>query len=589
MSLFDALEQHAAAQPDAVAYVFLDGEGGHRTLTFSQLSSRVRAIAARLQAAGARGERAILLYQPSLDFIEAILACFAAQVIAVPVVPLRNATELKRLAGILGDSQSSFLLTNSTVQAQIERILPQAAAMTPGMTWLSTDTIPDAEAKDFQRQVLEPSSLAFLQYTSGSTGTPKGVMVTHGNLIHNEQTVKEAFGHDHNTIFVGWLPLYHDMGLIGNVFQPLFLGIKAVLFAPTTFLSSPVTWLRAISDWRATTSGAPSFAYELCVNRVSAEDMKGLDLSSWKVAYNGAEPVKARVINAFVQKFASHGMREEAFYPCYGMAESTLFVSGGLHTAKTVQVPVDTEELARHALVRKDDSATVLVGCGTTYGGMEVRAVDPESRGVLPEGRIGELWIRGDSVAAGYWGRPELTETTFRARTADGDGPFLRTGDLGCWRDGELFITGRLKDLLIIRGRNHYPDDIENTVYYSHEALRVGGAAAFTVESAEGDEPRLVVVCEVHRNALPHLTAATQEALLTKARKAVSDLHGLRLAELVLIKPSTLPKTTSGKVRRSHCRDLYLAKKFDYAELATDAAAPGASEGAPPGRGKEVA
>ena len=357
------------------------------------------------------------------------------------------------------------------------------------------------------------------------------------------------------------------------------LGVKSVLFAPTTFLSSPVTWLRAISHWRATTSGAPSFAYELCVNRVSAEDMKGLDLSSWKVAYNGAEPVKARVINAFVRKFAPLGMREEAFYPCYGIAESTLFVSGGLHTAKTVQIPVDTEALTQHALVPKDESDTVLVGCGTTYGGMEVRAVDPESRKVLPEGSIGELWIRGESVAAGYWRRPELTEATFQARTEDGDGPFLRTGDLGCWKDGELFITGRLKDLLIIRGRNHYPDDIENTVYYSHEALRVGGAAAFTVDGAEGAEPRLVVVCEVHRNALPQLTAATQEALLTQARKAVSDQHGLRLAELVLIKPSTLPKTTSGKVRRSHCRDLYLGQKFDRAELMDDAAA----------RGKEVA
>ncbi|WNG46735.1 fatty acyl-AMP ligase [Archangium minus] len=561
MSLFDVLVRHASERPDATAYVFLESDGSRNSLTFSQLSRRARAIAARLQEAGASGERAILMYLPGLDFIEAILACFAAGVVAVPVQPLRNARDLPRLARIMGDAGSRFLLTHTAVRPSIQRILPDGDSALSGMTWLSTDTVPESAADEFRHQGFEPSRLAFLQYTSGSTGLPKGVMVNHGNLLHNEEMVRGAFGHDERTVFAGWLPLYHDMGLIGNVFQPLYLGIPSVLFAPTVFLMSPVTWLRTISDWRATTSGAPSFAYELCVHRVSPEDMQGVDLSSWKVAFNGAEPVKAQVINAFSRKFAPYGFREEAFYPCYGMAEATLFVTGGAPTAKTVQVPVEPEALARNLVTRQEDSSTVLVGCGTPHGGQVVRVVDPESFEVLPDGRIGELWISGDSVAAGYWARPDATAATFQARTSRGEGPFLRTGDLGFWQDGELFVTGRLKDLIIIRGRNHYPQDIEATVSGCHEALRPGGAAAFTVDGEE--ETKLVVIAEVHRTAVARLTPELQQAILAKARKEVSELYGLRLADLVLIKPPTLPKTTSGKVRRSYCRELYLSDRLE--------------------------
>lgn len=564
MTLTEILDRHASERPDNMAYVFLRDDGQRKGLSFSELARRARAIAAQLQERGLEGQRAVLQYPPGLDFIEAILACFYAGVVAVPALPVRNRRELPRLAGIMRDCGSRVVLTNSTAYAAA-RPLYTDPALDQIPTSICTDEVPDAAAAAFKPVTHDPSSLCFLQYTSGSTGRPKGVMVTHRNLLHNQQMIKSAFGHDDSTIFVGWLPLYHDMGLIGNVFQPLYLGILSVLFAPMSFLASPVRWLQAISEWRATTSGAPSFAYELCVHRVSAEDMAGLDLSSWQVAYNGAEPVKARVIDAFIKKFSPVGFRETAFYPCYGMAEATLFVTGGEPKAPVIKVPVDSEQLAKNVIVEQPESSTTLVGCGTTHGDQRVRVVDPESLRVLPDGQIGEIWISGDSVASGYWGRPEETAATFQARTAEGEGPFLRTGDLGFLRRGECFITGRLKDLIIIRGRNHYPDDIESTVCEAHEALRPGGAAAFAIEG--GEEAKLVVVAEVHRTFLGQIDAHTRQAILIKARKRVSDIHGLRLAELVLIKPGTLPKTSSGKIRRRHCCELYRNGELSLIEV----------------------
>jgi acyl-CoA synthetase (AMP-forming)/AMP-acid ligase II len=571
-SLVDVLERHAAERPEALAYVFLDGKGGQQaSLTFSQLWRRVRAIAARLQQAGASGQAAALVYQPGLEFIESILACFAAKVLAVPVQPLRNAREAPRVVKIMEDARCGFLLTNAPTLATMRRAQQEVEAGLTGVRWLGTDEVPHTEADSFRREAIEPSSLAFLQYTSGSTGSPKGVMVSHSNLMHNEHILQMAFGHNETTRFVGWLPLYHDMGLIGVVFQSLYLGVPAVLLAPLTFLTSPVTWLQAISRWKATTSGAPSFAYELCVQRATAENMEGVDLSSWSLAFNGAEPVKAQVINAFIEKFAPHGFREEAFYPCYGMAEATLFVTGGSPTAKVVQLPVDAQHLMRNTVVHQEGPSTVLVGCGKTHGEHVVRVVDPESLRVLADGQIGELWISGPSVAGGYWNKPELTRATFQARTSEGEGPFLRTGDLGFWHEGELFISGRLKDLIIIRGRNYYPDDIESTVYNSHPAFRPTGAAAFTME-VEG-VTQLVVVAEVQRTFLSQLDARTSKTLLLKARQDVAEVYGLQLAELVLIKPATLPKTTSGKVRRSYCRELYRSGGLERVEPGTVATA----------------
>ena len=564
MTLADVLLHHATDRPDATAYVFLRENGEEETLTFGQLARRAQAIASHLQSLTRVGERAILLYQPGLDFIEAILACFFARLVAVPVAPLRNARELPRLAGILHDSGARLVLSNSVTKSTASRTIG-AGSLPGGPTWVSTDTVPALAADAFDGELPDASSLAFLQYTSGSTGNPKGVMVTHANLVHNEMVIKSACAHDDSTVFVGWLPFYHDMGLIGNVFQPLFLGIKSVLISPMTFLVSPAVWLRAISKFRATTSGGPNFAYELCVHRVTPDEIEGIDLSSWRIAFNGAEPVKAHVIEAFSKKFASYGFRAEGFYPCYGLAESTLFVTGGDPAAPVVQLPVDPEELRRHRAVEQAASSTVLVGCGRTNLGQSVAIVDPQSLRVLPDGHVGEIWQSGGSVTAGYWGKPELTAATFAARTADGEGPFLRTGDLGFLRNGELFVSGRLKDLIIIRGRNYYPDDIESAIYQNRPSLRPGGAAAFTLH-ADGDE-KLIVVAEVQRTFLPKLGTRAYHALLAEARAQIADSFGLRLAQLILIRPGSLPKTSSGKLRRRHCRELHQSGELDRAEI----------------------
>jgi len=564
-TLVDVLLQHAIERPDATAYVFLREDGTEETLTFGQLARRARAIAAELQGLTCAGERAILLFQPGLDFIEAILACFFARLVAVPVSPLRNPRELPRLVGIFEDSGARLVLSNNMTRSVACRTL--GSVPLPGSpAWVGTDSVPTSRADGFDAPLAEASSLAFLQYTSGSTGNPKGVMVTHANLIHNERVIKAGTGHDDSTVFAGWLPFYHDMGLIGNVFQPLFLGVKSVLMSPMTFLVSPAVWLRAISRFRATTSGGPNFAYEICVHRVTPEEIEGVDLSSWKVAFNGAEPVKAHVIEAFIRKFAPYGFRAEAFYPCYGLAESTLFVTGGAPGVPVVTLAVDRDELRRNRAVEQPGSSTVLVSCGRTNLGQSIVIVDPESLRVLPDGHVGEIWQSGGSVTAGYWEKPELTTTTFAARTADGAGPFMRTGDLGFLKHCELFVSGRLKDLIIIRGRNYYPDDIETAVYQGRPALLPGGAAAFTL-STEGDETKLIVVAEVQRTFLPRLEARAYRTLLAEVRAQVSDLFGLRLANLVLIRPGSIPKTTSGKLRRCYCRELHLKNELDRVEI----------------------
>jgi acyl-CoA synthetase (AMP-forming)/AMP-acid ligase II len=565
MTLVDVVLQHATERPDATAYVFIREDGDEKRLTFGELARRARAIAAELQTVARVGDRAILLCQPSLDFIEAILACFFARLVAVPVSPLRNSKELPRLMGIIQDSGARLVLTNSETKGLADRTLG-TAALTQGPTWLCTDAVSSSRADHFEGQLPDPSSLAFLQYTSGSTGNPKGVMVTHANLLHNETVIKTACGHDDSTVFAGWLPFYHDMGLIGNVFQPLYLGVASVLMAPMTFLLSPAVWLRAISKYKATTSGGPNFAYELCVHRVTPEEIEGIDLSSWRIAFNGAEPVKAHVIEAFCRKFAAYGFRAEAFYPCYGLAEATLFVTGGKPTDTVVTLPVDAEELRQNRIVEQAGSSTVLVGCGRTNMGQSVAIVDPETLCVLPEGQVGEIWQSGGSVTAGYWAKPELTEQTFGARTADGQGPFMRTGDLGFFKGGELFVSGRLKDLIIIRGRNYYPDDIESAAYRGRPSLRPGCAAAFTLQEESADA-KLVVVAEVQKAFLTNLDTNNHRALLAEVRAQIADLFGLRLAQLVLIRPGSIPKTSSGKLRRRHCRELLMSNRLELAEI----------------------
>ena len=497
-SLVAILWQRAQNQPDRSAYIFLqNGETESGRLTYGELDRQARAIASHLQQW--RGERALLLYPSGLEFITAFFGCLYAGVIAVPVYPPRRSQKLSRLLSIVNDAQGKLALTTTSILGDIEKRWSEEYELGQ-LKWVATDTI-TANRGEFVPQSVTPESLAFLQYTSGSTGTPKGVMVTHGNIIHNQQLIEQAFGHSEKSVVVGWLPLFHDMGLIGNVMQPIYLGIPCILMPPVAFLQKPIRWLKAISKYRATTSGGPNFAYDLCVQKVQPEQLASLDLSSWDLAFNGAEPIRAETLEQFSQKFAQCGFNYSAFYPCYGMAETTLFMTGGEKNQRPVIQRVKAGELEENSVVETEISSKesrVFVGVGRPYMETTVSIVNHEELTVCEEGKVGEIWVSGGSVAAGYWNRSLATQETFEGNLKDrGEGPFLRTGDLGFVSNGELFVTGRLKDVIIIRGRNYYPQDIELTVEKSHPCLRSNSSAAFSLE-IEGEE-RLVIAGEVER------------------------------------------------------------------------------------------
>jgi len=562
-TLVDLARRRAGESPERTAYTFLlDGETDACDVTYGELDRRARAIAAWLQSFDARDERAILLFPPGLDYIAAFIGCLYAQVVAVPAYPPLRKRTMGRLQAVLADSGAIFALTTGKIRANIERFADQEPDTLAGLSrlrWLETDAVPESIEDQWRRPTVTGETLAFLQYTSGSTGSPKGVMVGHDNLLHNQRMIRQAFGHTDETTVLGWLPLYHDMGLIGNVLQPLYLGRPCVLMSPAHFMQRPFRWLSAISRYRATTSGAPNFAYDLCVRQVNEEERVSLDLSSWSVAFNGAEPIHPATLDRFTDTFGPCGFKREAFYPCYGLAEATLFVSGGEHDRAPVLRSVERGALAQARLVDSVDEcdAQRLVGCGVSGLDQEVGIVDPETCTVRPDGLVGEVWVKGPSVAQGYWNRHDATVHTFEAVIAEsGDGPFLRTGDLGVMKGGELFVVGRLKDLIIIRGRNHYPHDIETTVQAVHPSLRAGGGAAFSVE-VEDDE-RLVVVQELGGHA-----GLDVDALMADIRQAVTEQHEVQVHAVVLIKQGTLPKTSSGKVQRRLCREKFLTDELD--------------------------
>jgi amino acid adenylation domain-containing protein len=548
-TLASLLRGRAGERPGKVAFTFLaDGEAEGERLTYGELDRRARTIAAALRASLAPGDRALLLYPPGLEFIAAFFGCLYAGVIAVPAYPPRlNDRSQERLRAVARDAEPRAALTTASILTAAAALpIPELAAV----CWIATDSL---EASMLELPEPDPESIAFLQYTSGSTSTPKGVMVSHANLLHNEGMIGEAFRQDEDTVVVGWLPLYHDMGLIGNVLQPLWAGGTCVLMAPVAFLQKPLRWLEAIHRYRGTTSGGPNFAYELCVRRIAEEQRAGLDLSSWRVAYNGAEPVRAETLERFAVAFAPQGFRPEAFFPCYGLAEATLFVSGGEAGTVPPVAHLDAAALEAHeARPSESEEARRLVSCGHAWAGQRIVVADPETGSDLAAGRIGEIWIAGPSVARGYWRNPEATERDFAARLESGEGPFLRTGDLGFLRDGELYVAGRLKDLIIIRGRNHYPQDLELTAERSHPDLRPGSGAAFSVE-VSGEE-RLVLVQEVERRRRDEF-----EEVAEAVRGAVAREHEVQVHEVVLVRVGTVPKTSSGKIQRSACRALYLA------------------------------
>src|SRR5689334_18947067 len=456
-TLVDLLRGRLPAESNRTVYTFLvDGETEEINLTYGELDARARAIAARLQHLGAYAERVLLLYPPDLEYIAAFFGCLYAGAVAVPIFAPRANRSLSRLQAIAADAEAKVVLTTSAVFARIEPFLAQVSEL-QAMHWLATDDLDDETVQEWTETHLDSDTLAFIQYTSGSTASPKGVMVSHGNILHNEKMIQSAFRQTEESVILSWLPLYHDMGLIGGVLQPLYVGARCILMSPVSFLQKPSRWLEAISRYRATTSGGPNFAYDMCVQKIDAARRAELDLSSWSVAFNGSEPVRAETLKQFANAFASCGFRPEAFFPCYGLAEATLFVSGNPLVRPPVIKTFAAESLARHRVEEQaaDVGAQELVSCGATFLNQKTLIVNPETSMPCAPDEVGEIWIAGDSVAQGYWKRPDETQQIFRARlTGVSCETFLRTGDLGFRHDGELFVTGRLKDLIIIRGRN---------------------------------------------------------------------------------------------------------------------------------------
>ncbi len=557
-TLVDLLRWRTLSHSALPAYRFLlDGETEEGQLSYQALDERARAIGAWLQEAGAAGERVLLLYPPGLEFITAFFGCLYAGAVAVPAYPPRANRTLLRLQAIASDAEAKVALTNAATLAKVDALLDQAPQL-KGMLWLATEDAPAGLAETWRRPDVNSDTLAFLQYTSGSTALPKGVMVSHGNLMHNERLIQQACEHTEQSTFVGWLPLYHDMGLIGNVFQPIYLGAACVLMSPVAFLQRPLRWLEAISRYRAATSGGPNFAYDLCVRKITSEQRASLDLSSWTIAFNGAEPVRAETMERFAAAFQDCGFRRQAFYPCYGLAEATLFVSGGHKDAEYSSLEIQAAAFGDNQVkeANAEDEAQTLISCGRTLLDQRLIIVDPQSLQRCSSEQVGEIWLAGQSVAQGYWNKPEETQKTFRAYIAEtGDGPYLRTGDLGFIREGELFVTGRLKDLIIIRGRNHYPQDIELTVERCHAALRPGCGAAFSVELER--EERLAITQEID-----HRQQFDPDEVFDSIRRAVADEHELQPHIIVLLKSGSIPKTSSGKIQRHACRAGLLAKSL---------------------------
>jgi amino acid adenylation domain-containing protein len=558
--LVAALRLRAARTPGRLAYTFLaDGEEEGEQLTYAELDERARAIAAALQEACAPGDRALLLYPPGLDFAAAFFGCLYAGVVAVPAYPPRSARLLPRLLSILEDSAPAVALAPSAAGARVRGWLAKHAEA-QAVRWIATDELPPGLAGSWREGEPDGGALAFLQYTSGSTAAPKGVMVSHANLAHNQRVIEGACGHTEESVFVTWLPLYHDLGLIGNLLQAVWVGAPCVLMSPVAFLQQPLRWLKAVSRYGATTSGAPNFAYDLCVRKIPPAERERLDLSSWRVAFNGAEPVRPETLARFAEAFAASGFSPGALYPCYGLAEATLMVSGGRPGELPAVRAFDPAALGKGRAVAPAGTSEgrELVGCGRVLSDLEVAIVDPVTGKPCEPGRIGEIWVAGGSVARGYWNRPEDTAVAFDARLPggpDGRGPFLRTGDLGFFdpeNAEELYVAGRFKDLIILRGRNHYPQDLERTAERAHPSLGGGLGAAFAVD-VDGEE-RLVIVHEAER----HADAGDVEEIAEAVRQAVASEHEALVQVVVVVPPGGVPRTSSGKVQRRACRALYL-------------------------------
>jgi len=551
-TLVEVLQYWAADQPDKPAYFYV-ADGKEESISYRELDQRARALAGALSSRCEPGTTALLLHPLGLEFVEAFFGCLYAGVIAVPMHPGRGKSASARLRPVVHDCGARLVLTTSSVAPSLAALLRDADA--GELHVLETDRILASAAEDHCFEPA-PAAPAFLQYTSGSTSQPKGTIVTHRNIMANQRMLSSVFQTDRSTVIASWLPIFHDMGLIGNVLQAAYLGATAVLISTLGFIKSPILWLRTIERYQATFSGAPNFAYDLCVAKTTPEERAALDLSSWQVAFNGAEPVRQRTLEEFCKAFAPAGFRRSAFVPTYGLAEATLVVSGNAGEGPRY-FPADGRLLKAGSVASASSTtaAQVLVSNGRIdHGDQELVIVDPVSLQRCSGAEVGEIWISGSHVAQGYWQRDEATRETFHATLPGSSTRYLRTGDLGFVRGSALFVTGRIKDLMIFRGQNIYPQDLELTVELAFPQLRPGCTAAFTIGPEERAE--IVVVAELERREV-----STPELLAHVARQ-VQELHEVPLQRLVLVRRNTVPKTTSGKIQRQRCKAEY--ERGDY-------------------------
>jgi acyl-CoA synthetase (AMP-forming)/AMP-acid ligase II len=624
--MVDALLGRVAVAGAKPAFTYLaHGEEESLTQSFADIDAQARSVAALLRRQDCQpGERALLLYPPGqADFVAAFLGCLYAGVAAVPVPPphparlpkggasaqsqaaasTRVGRTLEKVLAIAADSRPAVIMTTQAIGAALASVSAEFEPLRR-VRWLMTDGL-HGEAGEWERPPIEGSSLAFLQYTSGSTAAPKGVMITHDHLLYNARSIEQGYHQGPDDVIVSWLPTFHDMGLIFGMLQSLYTGMSAYLMPPASFIQRPLRWLRAISRYGCTHSAAPNFAYDLCVRKATADEIAALDLSRWRHAYNGAEPVRKETLERFAATFAPCGFRPESFYPVFGLAEATLLVSGARERGLSYySFDVRADALERHRVVaaevcapeaasfpraasdngaqRNGDDASVfgggeqrggevrtLVGCGETVLDTRVRIVNPETRVPCAPDEVGEVWVSSPAVGGGYWNLPEQSEQSFRARLAEGHDDsltYLRTGDLGFLAGEQLVITGRLKDLLIIGGANHYPQDIELTAVRSHPELRSGGSAAFAIDAGGAEQVVVAVEVSAGRDTNGGGARASAQELVASVRRAVAEEHEIQVHRVVLLKGGGVPRTSSGKIQRRACRDLFLAGRLDLWE-----------------------
>lgn len=562
-SFLDILEDTVRHTPQKSAFTYLSNGILHESVTYSELVSEAKQLASLMQQQQLTGKRALIMFPSSISYIKTFLACLFAKVTAIPVYPPTLSKNLNRITSIMQHSSADVILTTSKLQNHVSKFNIE---MPRNTKWICVDTIEFPPVNTYIQPDIHGDTMAFLQYTSGSTSAPKGVMITHNNILYNEEMIRNAFGNSRDSKILGWLPLYHDMGLIGNVLQPLYLGASSVLMDPLDFLQKPIRWLKAISEFQSEISGGPNFAYELCIKKIKDDEIATLDLTSWEVAFNGAEPIRSETLLAFSKKFKSAGFKMKSFYPCYGMAEATLLITGGNRAHDPIIKSFNFEKLKENKVVELSSPSTetrTLVSSGTTQLNQSIAIVDPITNELCTEGTIGEIWVSGRNVAKGYLHGEH--PDTFTGRIHNNSNDYLKTGDLGFLNQEQLFVTGRNKDVIVLRGKNFFPQDIEKAVENTSVCLSPSASAAFS--TVYQNEEKLVVIAELERSYRPRKENVKEEfdseQLLKDIRKNIMQEFGVQPYAIHLIKTGSILKTSSGKIRRSACKEAYEKEQLE--------------------------